>query len=282
MSTATDPTVPTTRRPTRDDVLVTTAWLDEHLDDPRVVVVEVDVSATAHAAGHVPGAVLWNIYTDLKDPDYQLVEPTEREALVRRSGIAQDSIVVFYGYGPAMGFWLLRLHGHGDLRMLDASRETWQAERRPWTDDESHPAPSGYRLPAVDAGVRATMTDVDRLMAGTGTTILDVRTDAEFLGERFWPSGGMEDGGRAGHIPGAVHVPADGLCEPSGAFRSTEDLAAMYEPLRGDHQIVTYCTIGARASTMWFVLTYLLARDRVTVYDGSWAEWGRTPEAPVA
>src|SRR5471032_1313619 len=104
---------------TRTDVLVDTAWLEEHLHDPGLRVVEVDVSPAAYVEGHLPGAVLWNVYQDLKDADYRLVDKAAMERLVERSGIARDAVVVFYGYAPAIGFWLMRLFGHTEARILN-------------------------------------------------------------------------------------------------------------------------------------------------------------------
>jgi thiosulfate/3-mercaptopyruvate sulfurtransferase len=257
--------------------LVDTDWLDAHLDDPKVRVVEVDVNPVAFREGHIEGAVLWDIYTDLKDANYDLVDDVAVEQLVSRSGIGPDSTVVFYGYGPALGFWLMELYGHRDVRLLDASRDTWQAERRPWTTRAAAPAPTDYHLPSPDMTIRATRADVEHAIADPGCTILDVRTAAEYRGERFWPSGAMQEGGRAGHVPGATHLLAGDLCDPQGAFLPTDELAAAFAAVgsTGDHEIITYCTIGARASTTWFVLTHLLGNQRVRVYDGSWAEWGR-------
>ena len=267
----------------RTDVLVDTAWLEEHLHDPGLRVVEVDVSPAAYIEGHIPGAVLWNVYQDLKDPDYRLVGKAAVEHLVERSGIDRDSTVVFYGYAPAMGFWLMKLFGHQDARILNAGRAAWQREGRPWNTDEEQPTPTRYPLPDADDRVRASQQVVEHAIDDPGCVILDVRTDAEYRGERFWPSGGLEEGGRPGHVPSAVLVPADGLQDADGAFRPAGDLRRLYSPidLAGDHEVIPYCTIGGRASTTWFVLTYLLGHHHTRVYDGSWAEWGRMPATPV-
>ena len=114
-------------------------------------------------------------------------------------------------------------------------------------------------------------------------TLVDVRSAAEYRGERFWPSGGMEPGGRAGHVPSAVHQPLDGLYHEDGSFRPAAELRQVFAPavLEGGGEVIAYCTIGGRAATAWFVLTHLIGRDRVRVYDGSWAEWGRVPDTPV-
>ena len=241
------------------------------------------MSSNAFDAGHIEGAVLWNIYTDLKDGDYQPVDKAVIERLLSVSGIAADSTVVFYGYGPAFGFWLMKLYGHRDVRILDASRDAWLAERRPWTTDQAKPKVTTYRLPAADERLRATQPDIEQELGNRGTSLLDVRSEAEFRGERFWPSGGMEEGGRAGHVPGATHLFVGEVHDESGAFLAPDQLARIYQPVdvAAADGIITYCTVGGRASTTWFVLTYLLGHDRVRVYDGSWAQWGRRADTPV-
>lgn len=266
---------------TSDGVLVDPHWLEARLHDPAVRVVEVDVSRAAYDEWHIDGAVLWNVYADLKDSDYQLVDAAAVERLFSRSGIRPDSTVVFYGYAPAMAFWLMKLHGHTDVRILDCSRDTWQAEDRPRSSAPLEPAATGYVLPEQNKGLRAGHTAVREAIGDPGITLLDVRTREEYRGERFWPSGGMEPGGRAGHIPGAVHQPIDDLYDDRGSFRAAADLRAVFAGARADGEVITYCTIGGRASTAWFVLTYLLGRDYVRVYDGSWAEWGRLTSTPV-
>ena len=258
-------------------------WLAAHLDDPAVRVVEVDVSSRAYDEWHIDGAVLWNVYQDLKDADYRLVDTASVERLLARSGISPDSTVVFYGYAPAMGFWLMKLCGHQDVRILDCSRDAWQAEGRAVNSQATEPAAARYVLPEQDGRLRADHTAVRNAIGAPGETLVDVRTWDEYRGERFWPSGGLEPGGRAGHVPSAVHQPIDGLYDERGSFRPVTDLRAVFSAvdLDGGEELISYCTIGARACTAWFVLTYLLGRDHVRVYDGSWAEWGRMAGAPV-
>ena len=264
------------------DLLVGPGWLRRHLHDPRLRVVEVDVTATAYAQGHIDGAVLWNVYTDLKDADYATVDPDVFQELVRRSGITPDSIVVFHGYAPAMGLWMLRLFGHREVRILDASRDGWVAAGGSLTTEPSRPVPSEYVLGPQDVAIRALPIEVRSAMDDPGVALADVRSAAEYDGDAFWPSGGSEPGGRAGHVPGAIHVPVQALFDDAGRFRDTPALQEVFAPLAAaGSRVITYCTIGGRACTAWFVLTHLLGRPDVSVYDGSWAQWGRTPGAPV-
>jgi thiosulfate/3-mercaptopyruvate sulfurtransferase len=265
------------------DVLVSSDWLAQHLYDPDVRVVEVDVSSGAYDDWHIDGAVLWNIYRDLKDAEYRPVDTASLQAIMARSGIRADSTVVFYGYAPALGFWLLKLYGHPDVRILDSHRDTWRAEGHPWSMAAPHPRTGDYHLGEQNHRIRADLKVMQSAIGRRGTTVVDVRSGAEYRGERFWPSGAQEPGGRAGHVPSAVHVPVDRLYDERGAFRPPSELQEMFSSLdlAEDDELITYCTIGGRAATGWFVLSYLLGRGRVRVYDGSWAEWGRMQNTPV-
>jgi thiosulfate/3-mercaptopyruvate sulfurtransferase len=159
-----------------DGVLVDAGWLDAHLHDPAVRVVEVDVSRRAHDEWHIDGAVLWDVYRDLKDTDYQLIGTAATERLLVRSGIGPDSTVVFYGYAPALGFWLMKFYGHADVRILDCSRNAWRDEGHPVSRQPSEPAAASYVLPGPDARLRADHAAVRDAIGGPGRIPLDVRT----------------------------------------------------------------------------------------------------------
>jgi thiosulfate/3-mercaptopyruvate sulfurtransferase len=170
-------------------VLVDAVWLDEHLHDPAVRVVEVDVSRRPHDDWHIDGAVLWDVYRDLKDADYRLIGPAATERLLGRSGIEPGCTVVFCGYAPALGFWLMKLYGHRDVRVLDCSRDAWRDEGHPVSSQPSAPPAAGYVLPGPDPRLRAGHAAVRDAIGRPGSTLLDVRSRDEYRGERFWPSG---------------------------------------------------------------------------------------------
>jgi thiosulfate/3-mercaptopyruvate sulfurtransferase len=283
MTTQSRPSKPASEPDAAASVLVSPEWLEAHLDDPAVQIVEVDVSPARHDERHIPGAVLWNVYRDLKDPDYRMVDAAALERLLCGSGVSPDSTVVFYGYAPAMGFWLMKLYGHRDVRILNCSRDTWFEAGRPASSSVTSPDPVSYELEYADRHLRASHEAVADAIGRPGTTIVDVRSDLEYAGERFWPSGGLEPAGRAGHVPTAVWQPVDDLYGSDGSFLSSGQLRDVFAAVDvgGTDELITYCTIGGRACTAWFVLTYLLGRDGVRVYDGSWAEWGFMADAPV-
>ena len=266
------------------DVFVEAEWLAEHLNDPRVRVIEVDVSWVAYNQGHIPGAILWNAYADLHHADYSPLNRREFEDLLSRSGLAPDSMIVFYGYGPSLGFWLTKAYGHQHVLMLHGTRDDWCKAGRPWTKDLPNVMPSMYTLPKSEASQLMSLDVLqDTIGTGDASVIVDVRSDAEFAGERFWPSGATAGAGRPGHIPNAVHLHADLLRTAEGGFKNAAELRQLFYD-RGvipEHRIVTYCTIGIRASEVAMVLRYLLGYPDVRVYDGSWAEWGTRVETPI-
>ena len=219
----------------------------------------------------------------LKDSEYVPVGREAVQAIFERSGISPESTVIVYGYAPAYGYWLLKAYGHADVRILNCSRDTWRELGLPWTSVVSSPIASSYSLPESDSTIRASVSDVQAAVSSSRATLLDVRSEPEYQGERFWPSGGMDPIGRAGHIPGARHVALDGVFDERGAFNSRDQLRRVmsHVDLLGDDALITYCTIGGRAATAWYALSELLGRRNVRVYDGSWAQWGRRSDTAV-
>lgn len=267
---------------TLPDARVDAAWVASHIDDPSVRFVEIDVSAAAYNAGHIPRAVLWNAYTDLRHADYRPVSSAELQGLLRKAGVRPDMTVVFYGYGAHLGFWLLKSHGHDRVRLMDGSREQWKTAGQNWSTDVPTPARSQYVLAAQDASF-SSKEDVQEMIGKPSRVILDTRSKAEYDGERFWPSGATEGAGRAGHIPGAVHLPVELLRTDDGTFRSSGEMLQVMRDrgITSATEVVTYCTIGNRASQAWFALKYLLGYHDVRVYYGSWTEWGKATDTPI-
>jgi thiosulfate/3-mercaptopyruvate sulfurtransferase len=269
--------------PRDSEVLVDPDWIEAHLGEPSVRLIEVDVSAAAYEAGHIPGAVLWNAYGDLRDPAYLPVERAELGRLLSLAGVQPDTTLVFYGYGAALGFWLMKAQGHGDVRVLEGDREQWPASAREWSTEVPAPAIGSYRLAAEDERIQASQARVEAAIDDPAQVLVDVRSELEFSGERFWPSGASADVGRAGHVPGAISVPIDLLREESGSLRDAEELRRVFEAkdIGPDKTVIVYCTIANRASQAWFGLTQLLGYPDVQVYYGSWVEWGKRDDTPI-
>jgi thiosulfate/3-mercaptopyruvate sulfurtransferase len=246
-------------------------------------VVEVDVSRAAYDQGHIPGAVFWNAYSDLRDAGYQPVPRPQFEDLVARSGIETESTVVVYGYGAALGFWLLKANGYHDVRMLDGSRDQWAQTGERWATDVPSPPVAARGLPAAVSAILATREAVERAIEDPTKVLLDVRSDLEYTGERFWPSGAKEGAGRPGHIPGATNVPIDLLRTENGGLKPPDELQRVFDGagVTKDKGVITYCTIGNRASQAWFALTCVLGYPDVRVYYGSWVEWGKRTDTPI-
>lgn len=265
------------------DVLVDPAWIHGRIDDPAVRLVEVDVSPAAYDAGHIPGAVMWNAYSDLRRPDYTPITSAELADLLSRSGIDRSSTIVLYGYGAYLGFWLMKRCGHKRVLLMDGPRDRWEQAGYRWTQEIRPTGGESYRDLQGDETVVASQQEVASLIANPEALILDVRSRAEFEGERFWPSGAAEDTGRSGHIPGAVHLPFDLLLDEDRRLKPQSEVKAICDAhgVEPGRRIVTYCTIGNRASGVWFALTHLLGFSDVAVYYGSWVEWGKLAGTPI-
>jgi thiosulfate/3-mercaptopyruvate sulfurtransferase len=270
------------------EVLVETSWLADHLSDPSLRIVEVDVDTAAYALAHIPGAIAWNWNTQLCDNLRRDILSKDRlEALLSESGISPETTVVLYGdsnnWFAAWAFWQLKIYGHADVRILNGGRKKWLAEGRPLTDEVPRYAQSSYSATQPDLSIRAFLPQVLQAVKQESVALVDVRSPQEFTGEIFAPPGLPETCQRAGHIPGARNVPWGKACNDDGAFKSFDELKALYaaEGVDGSKPVIAYCRIGERSSHTWFVLKYLLGLPDVVNYDGSWTEWGNLVGAPV-
>lgn len=274
----------------RPEMLVSTDWLAEHLDDPDVVVVESDEDVLLYETGHIPGSVKIDWHNDLNDPvvrDY--LDETAFAELMAEKGISPDSTIVFYGdnfnWWAAYALWVFSLFGHGDLRLLDGGRQKWVAEDRAMTTDATTRDRTEYPTPTRDdSGIRAFLPDASE-QSKAGKPLIDVRSPEEYRGERLhMPDYPNEGALRGGHIPGAGNVPWKRAANDDGTFRAIDELRAIYEDeqgLSGEDEVVVYCRIGERSSHTWFVLSHLLGYPNVRNYDGSWTEYGNAVRVPI-
>ncbi len=267
------------------EVLVDTQWLANHLNDPNLRIIEVDMSPEPYQNAHIPGAVFWT-FTDLLLPNWRVnLDAIAFEKLMSQSGITNETTVIAYGSYPGTGgwiFWLLKLFGHENVRVLNGGYQKWKTEGRPLATQLLTFPPMQYLAKTADANLRALQEEVQASIGRGDQVLLDVRTSQEYCGEWFFnqPPQGSE---RAGHIPGAVHIEHILTLNDDGTFKSHDELQALYSSkgITADKAVFPYCAIGGRSGYTWFVLKYLLGYPNVRNYDGSWNEWSRLPDALI-
>ena len=271
------------------EVLVSTEWAAQHLNGPKIRLVEVDVDTSAYDQGHIPGAVGWNWQTQLQDNVRRdLISKQALEQLLGKSGISNDTTILLYGdnnnWFAAYALWQLKYYGHKDARLINGGRKKWLEEKRPLTTEASKTAPATYRATGPDESIRARKEDVFAIVENRSHgNLVDVRSVDEFTGKIIAPPGMSETAQRAGHIPNAANVPWAQAANEDGTFKSADQLQQLYgsKGVSGKDEVIAYCRIGERSSHTWFVLKYLLGFDRVKNYDGSWTEWGNLVGAPI-
>jgi len=271
------------------DVLVSTDWLADHLDDGDLVVAEVDESPDVYEEGHIPDAVKLHWKDDLQDPiERDLIDKAAFERLISSCGISNDTTVVVYGdknnWFAAYAYWYLKIYGHQNVRILDGGRQKWIDEGRELTTDIPSPGSATYIARERDESIRVYR---DEVLAGLGQSevaLVDVRSAQEYSGELMAPPGYEQEGAsRTGHIPGAQSVPWATAVHDDGTFRSSADLHELYsgKSVTSDKEVRAYCRIGERSAHTWFVLHELLGYPTVKNYDGSWIEWGNLVDVPI-
>ena len=273
------------------DVLVSTDWVVQHLNDPKVRVIESNEDTLLYASGHVPGAVHVDWTTDLNDQirrDYITREGFE--ALMSKIGATNDTTVVFYGdknnWWACYAFWVFQLFGHTNAKVMDGGRLKWEKEARATSRDVPSHAKTTYTAKERDdAPIRAYRDEVHAHQKNQGQ-LVDVRSPEEYAGTRMhMPDYPNEGALRGGHIPGAKSVPwARAINPDEGTFKSAADLKKLYvedQQLSPDKDTIAYCRIGERSSHTWFALKYLLGFKNVRNYDGSWTEWGNMVGVPI-
>ncbi len=272
------------------EVLVETDWVKQHLGNPGIKLVEIDVDTKAYEAGHIPGAVGFNWQTQLQDQVRRdIISKEAFEKLLGEAGISPADTVILYGdnnnWFSAYGFWLFKIYGHKDVRLMNGGRVKWLNENdKQLTTELPKIVPTLYHAAAPDSGLRAMLPEVLLAQSGKNCNLVDVRSNDEFTGKVIAPPGMTETAQRGGHIPGAKSVPWNTAVGPDGTFKSVEELRAIYIDQKGvdpKKDSIAYCRIGERASHTWFVLKYLLGLPNVKSYDGSWTEYGSIVGAPI-
>jgi len=270
------------------DVLVEPDWLEQHLGDESIRIVEVDENPGLYKEAHIPGAIGFDWKVDLQDQvKRDFLGPEEFGALFGSNGIGNEHTIVLYGdrnnWFAAYTYWYLKYYGHDNVKLLNGPREHWISEGKPTTTDvPSYPQAKFTAQPGDDA-IRARRDEVMAALEN-GHRLVDVRSPQEFSGELISPVGYEQEGAqRGGHIPGAASVPWAQAVKEDGTFKSADELTELYRGkgvLTGD-PIIAYCRIGERSAHTWFVLHELLGRENVKNYDGSWTEWGNLVDVPI-
>ncbi|MGA7007219.1 MAG: sulfurtransferase [Nitrososphaeraceae archaeon] len=270
------------------EVLVDTNWVDQHKNDPKVRVAEVDYDPTAnYTLGHVPGSVLIDWKADINDPlTRNIITKQACESLLQRVGVNDDTTLVLYGdfnnWFAAFAFWVFKYYGYKDVRLMNGGRKKWLEEDKPVTKDIPSHAKGNFKASEPDSSIRVFLRYVRDTL---GSKILvDVRGPKEFTGEILAPPEyPTEHAQRGGHIPGAVNIPWAQAVNEDGTFKSADELQKLYQSkgVAADKEVISYCRIGERSSHTWFVLKYLLGYPNVKNYDGSWTEWGNMIDNPI-
>ena len=271
----------------RSDVLVNADWVEAHLDDPSIVLVEVDEDTSAYDKGHIPGAVRIDWKADLQDPVRRdFVNKAQFEVLLSGKGIGNHHTVVLYGgnnnWFAAYAYWYFKLYGHRDVRLLDGGRKRWELDSRSLVTDAPERPATTYTAQEQDTSIRAFRDDV--LGAIGSLNLVDVRSPDEYAGRLLAPAHlPQEQSQRGGHIPTAVNIPWSKSANDDGTFRSDDELTTLYGGAGVDlsADTIAYCRIGERSAHTWFVLHELLGQPNVRNYDGSWTEYGSLVGVPV-
>ncbi len=269
------------------DVLVDTQWVENHLSDDSIRIVEVDENPALYAEAHIPGAIGFDWKRDLQDQvKRDFLGPAEFGELFGSRGISNEHTIVLYGdrnnWFAAYTYWYLKYYGHDNVRLMNGPREKWISEGRPTSTDVPAYERQQFDAREGDTAIRAHRDEVLAAL-GADTRLVDVRSPQEFSGELIAMAGYEQEGAqRAGHIPGAASVPWAQAVKEDGTFKSADELRELYggKGVLGD-EIIAYCRIGERSAHTWFVLHELLGQNNVKNYDGSWTEWGNLVDVPI-
>ena len=278
------------------DVLVTTQWVADHLLDPHIRLLEVGLDRSEYEAGHIPGTVAGWEFSDLQRPDsHDLPNKTQLETMLSQAGIANTDTLILYGglsnLVAALAFWVLKIYGHQDVRLLDGGRQKWVTEGRTLTTEQPAMTRSQYQAQEPNWNIRADKDYILPIIGQSDHVLVDARPTDMFTGDNTF---GIA---RGGHIPTAINIPArfitdaegnfqkwqSPLAHEDGTYKSVDELRTLFaeQGVTPDRTIVTYCVRGGLSTYMWFALTQLLGYPNVREYERSWAEWGNMADLPI-
>jgi len=270
----------------RSNVLVDAEWVEQHLDDPKVVLVEVDEDTAAYDKNHIRGAVRIDWKQDLHPIKRDFVSKEQFEKLLSSKGIGNDDTIVLYGgnnnWFASYAYWYFKLYGHDDVKLLDGGRKKWELDSRELVEEVPSREATSYSAKEPNTDIRAFRDEVVEAIGKLN--LVDVRSPDEFSGKLLAPAHlPQEQSQRAGHIPTAKNIPWSKAANDDGTFRSDDELKELYsgEGVDFGKDTIAYCRIGERSSLTWYVLKYLLGYPNVKNYDGSWTEWGNLIDAPI-
>jgi thiosulfate/3-mercaptopyruvate sulfurtransferase len=270
------------------DALVDTDWLEQNLQSPKVRIIEVDEDTSAYEKGHIPNSVGWNWNTDLHaEVGRDYVDQEGLSKLLSKAGADADTIVVLYGgnnnWFAAYAYWILKLRGFDNVKLLNGGRKKWELESRELTQEKPSFKETAFKVKGkAQEGIRALRDEVLKKLGKSA--LVDVRSPEEYRGEKLAPDHLPQEQAQVpGHIPGAANIPWGKAANDDGTFKSADELKALYEGagITPDKEIIAYCRIGERSSHTWFALQELLGYKKVKNYDGSWTEYGSLVGAPV-